>query len=61
MFNRILGTIAAVELSIPVLLFFATGALAADSNPAITVPLLLTFNLVCLAVAAMWWKRTHRS
>jgi hypothetical protein len=59
-FNRVLVSAALVELALPVVVFFVTGALAAESNPAITVPLLLFFNLVALAVFGLWW-RTRRS
>lgn len=59
-FNRVLVSATFVELSLPVVVFFVTGALAANSNPAITVPLLLFFNLVALAVFGLRW-RTHRS
>ena len=60
-FNRLLATVAIVELALPAVLFFAAGALAAESNPAITVPLLFFFNLACLAVSALWWQGIHRT
>jgi hypothetical protein len=59
-FNRVLTIAAIADLSLPILVFFVTGALAADSNPAITVPLIFFFNLICAAVFGVWWKRTHR-
>jgi hypothetical protein len=59
MFQRVLTIAALVELALPVAAFFITGAIAAESNPAITVPLVFFFNLVCGAVFAVWWKRSR--
>lgn len=58
-FHRVLATVAIVELSLPVLVFFVTGALAAKFNPAITVPLLFFFNLICAAGFGIWWKQSR--
>ena len=60
-FNQVLVIAAVVELLLPLVVFFVGGALAANSNPAVTVPLLFFFNLVCLTAFGLWWKRMHRS
>jgi threonine/homoserine/homoserine lactone efflux protein len=59
LFQRVLTIAALVELSLPVVVFFVTGALAAGSNPAITVPLLFFLNLICLSLFAVWWRRSN--
>lgn len=59
-FNRVLVSAALVELALPVVVFFVSGAVAADSNPAITMPLVLFFNVVALALYGIWWRARSR-
>lgn len=59
-FNRVLVSAALVELALPVVVFFVSGPVAADSNPAITMPLVLFFNVVALALYGIWWRARSR-